>query len=235
MQYRSEQTDQISAALSKAQAMLEGAQLTGVNPHLKTSYSNLSDLMAAIRKPLGEHGLSIIHTPVCDANGWFLESQLLHESGQWIGCKLPILLGKNGNNQEFGSALTYMKRYAVGCLTGIAPAGDPADDDAEKTMHAPPVQPDFVKPKRAISEMQAKMVIAKAKKLDGLLERVERGWGTVPRLDPSDLPKVLFYIAAKKEQKGIPLDQRDQKDLAEGKALGFTMESIVQEIKDHQG
>ena len=235
MQYRSDQIDLISAALVKAQGALGPASEGGQNNHHNSSYAKLSDLMAAVREPLRSNGLAIIHIPICDQGGWFLESQLVHESGQWIGCRLPIILGKNGSNQEFGSALTYVKRYAVGCLTGVASSNDTTDDDGNKAEPKEIAKPEYNKPKRTISEAQCKMVRGKASHMEGLIDRVERGWGVVERLEPGDLPKVLFYIAAKKERAGIALDYRDQKDLAEGVAKGFSLDSIKHELKEHQG
>jgi hypothetical protein len=120
----SEQLDQLAKALSAAQGVMENAAKGKINPHFKSKYADLGSIWDAIREPLAKNGLSVVQLPFTDDAGLVrVSTLLLHQSGQWIeaGYALPPT---KGDAQGFGSAITYMKRYA---LTGMGVA--PEDDD----------------------------------------------------------------------------------------------------------
>jgi len=55
-------------------------------------------------------------------------TRLLHSSGQWMEDSVSAML-PNGDPQAVGSAITYLRRYALQAVAGIAAE----DDDAEAT------------------------------------------------------------------------------------------------------
>lgn len=123
--------DQIAAALSKAQAAIEnpeGSKTVETNSY-SYKYTPLNVILDAIKEPLSENGLSFTQLPKGAGDGkYFLETILMHTSGQQIKSVTPIMIGDmNNNNQAFGSALTYMRRYALTSMLGIATEDD---DDA---------------------------------------------------------------------------------------------------------
>ena len=85
-------------------------------------YAGLPDVTAAVMPLLAENGLSFIaHPRPVEGGGYELAATLLHTSGESITGALPI----NGRTpQEIGSAITYARRYLIGCLTGVV-----TDDD----------------------------------------------------------------------------------------------------------
>lgn len=94
-------------------------------------YADLADVSAATMPLLTKHGLSFITRPEAGERGWQLTGVLLHASGETIEGALPI----DGNTpQAWGSALTYMRRYLMGCLTGIV-----TDDDEDGALASRPV------------------------------------------------------------------------------------------------
>lgn len=126
---RSENINELAAALAAAQAHITGAAKDSVNPHFKSRYADLASVWDACRAPLTEHGLSVVQTTHAADNGVLLITTLLHTSGQWIAGELPI--GADWKNpQAVGSWLTYARRYALAALVGIAPD----DDDGEAAM-----------------------------------------------------------------------------------------------------
>ena len=92
----------------------------------KFSYAPLESILRATDKQLAENGLVISQTEHESA----VHSCLMHESGEWISNTVKIIFG-NGNAQEYGSALTYARRYGVTLLLGIS-ADD--DDDANSAL-----------------------------------------------------------------------------------------------------
>ncbi len=132
----SEQINELADALAKAQSIIENppknrevevvSKRTG--GRYKFKYTTLDAILDTIRVPLTSNGLWFTHTLEQDEHGKFrLVTTLLHKSGQWIASEQPLFFEGNPSNQEFGSALTYAKRYAVSAMFGIA---SDDDDDA---------------------------------------------------------------------------------------------------------
>lgn len=84
-------------------------------------YADLADVTHAAMPLLAKHGLSFVTTPYVTERGMGLEGVLLHESGERLTGSLPF---SGGQPQQIGSALTYLRRYLFGCMTGVV-----TDDD----------------------------------------------------------------------------------------------------------
>lgn len=152
----SESIDQLSVALSKVQAVLEGAKKDSLNPFHKSRYADLTSVWKAIREPLTAHGFSVVQSLGSTEQGWpTITTMLLHVSGQWIRDTLTMK-PKEDTPQGVGSAITYGRRYALSALVGVSPE----DDDGEaatgrgsrpatqKTMSAGDVRAAFQAPAR---------------------------------------------------------------------------------------
>ena len=90
------------------------------------TYADLADVTQSAMPLLARHGLSFITAPRTTETGRVLIGMLLHESGGVLEGELPI---GGTSPQEIGSALTYMRRYLLGCLTGVV-----TDDDDDGTL-----------------------------------------------------------------------------------------------------
>ena len=122
----SDQIDLISAALAKAQAEIENPLKDSTNPHFKSGYADLANVLEVCREPLSKNGLSITQPLFFEADKIFLATILSHTSGQWIKSFIPLPIQKPGS-QEIGSCITYMRRYSLSALVGVFQE----DDDAE--------------------------------------------------------------------------------------------------------
>lgn len=90
------------------------------------TYADLADVTEAAMPLLTAAGLSFSCLPETLERGFILRGVLLHTSGETLEGSLPI----QGNSpQELGSSLTYMRRYLLGCLTGIV-----TDDDDDGSL-----------------------------------------------------------------------------------------------------
>lgn len=123
----------LAAALCKAQAEMESAQEGGYNPHFKSSFCRLTDLINASRPALTKYGLSVTQYPNSDGENTFLVTELLHSSGDKISSKVRIVVDKPSDMQSFGKAMTYLKRYAYASMVGIAIADEQDDDDGNSS------------------------------------------------------------------------------------------------------
>jgi len=123
---QSETIGKLAEALAKAQAVMEGAAKTSANPFFKSKYADLASVWDACRKPLSDNGLSVTQT--CDVlenipDMVVIVTTLMHSSGEWISGKLAAKPTK-ADPQGVGSTITYLRRYSLQSIVGIAPDDD---------------------------------------------------------------------------------------------------------------
>jgi hypothetical protein len=124
----SENINELATALAKAQGELKPAVKNTTNTFYKSAYAALPEVMEACRAALSKHGLAVVQILKYDTTGEWLETMLIHNSGQWIKGMYPIRPVKN-DPQGLGSAQTYARRYALMAMVGVV-ADDESDDDA---------------------------------------------------------------------------------------------------------
>ena len=124
---KSEQINELAAALNKAQAEMSGAKKGAVNPFFKSKYADLNSVVDAVRIPFSENGLSYAQFPLFRDGFVGVETILMHTSGQWMSGELMLPMVKQ-DPQAAGSAITYARRYALQSVAGI-----PAEDDDGNT------------------------------------------------------------------------------------------------------
>lgn len=140
----SPELDKLAPALAKAQASVKGAAKDSMNPHFKSKYADLASVWDACRKPLTDNGLSVVQLP-----GWLdgrttLTTMLLHVSGQYIIGTAESPIGKQ-DPQGVGSAVTYLRRYALAAVASVAPEdddGEGAVSERGKAENVRPANPD---------------------------------------------------------------------------------------------
>lgn len=127
---------ELFSALSKAQATLKGATKDSSNPHFRSKYSDLESCWDACREALTSNGLCVSQHPIdAEKDGFIsLETVLAHTSGQTLASRFSVPLAKM-DAQAVGSALTYMRRYALCAVVGISPTDD--DGNAAVAAHNP--------------------------------------------------------------------------------------------------
>ncbi len=126
----------IATALARAQANMGKALKQANNPHFRSKYADLGNVMDACLPALNEAGIALIQPTGEDEYGRFVETILIHgESGESLTCRVPLIVSKN-DMQGYGSAVTYARRYGLMAMAGIAPE----DDDGNAAAKAPPKQ-----------------------------------------------------------------------------------------------
>jgi hypothetical protein len=85
-------------------------------------YAPLDAILAAVREPLATNGLAIAQL----LEGADLLTLLLHESGASLSARTPLPPWEGV--QQYGSMVTYIRRYALTAMLGIATEDD---DDGE--------------------------------------------------------------------------------------------------------
>ena len=125
---RSESLVEFTKALSKFQGEITSVKKTSVNPFFKSKYADLDAIWDVCRKPLSSNGLALVQIPVELEGNLYLETLLIHTSGEYIKGYLA-LNPKATDPQAVGSAITYARRYAMSAMLGVSAD---EDDDAEK-------------------------------------------------------------------------------------------------------
>ncbi len=138
---KSESIAALSAALAKAQGELENANKNANNPHFKSRYADLAELLNTVRPVLSKHGLAVIQMPSFDSGVASVETLLTHSSGEYVSstCSAPVT---KQDAQGVGSAITYLRRYSLAAFCGIAQE----DDDANSSVGHKTPPPQQAKP-----------------------------------------------------------------------------------------
>lgn len=127
---RSETIVTIAKALATAQSEMGSASKDAKNPFFKSSYADLNAIREAVLPVLNRHNISVLQ-PTIEVNGEsFVETVLLHESGEFLSSVTPIIAAKQNDAQSHGSGISYARRYGLQSFLCVGAE----DDDGEKAM-----------------------------------------------------------------------------------------------------
>lgn len=130
---KSESIKSLAAAMSKAQGEIENAGKNSTNPHFKSKYADLAEVLNTIRPVFAANGLAIMQFPSYDNDIASVETIITHSSGEWLSNIASAKVGRP-DAQGIGSATTYLRRYSAAAAAGIAQE----DDDANASIGKKP-------------------------------------------------------------------------------------------------
>ena len=172
---QSDTIGKLAEALAKAQGAIKGAVKDSTNPHFKSRYADLASIWDACRAALSANGLAVVQMPeAADPGTVALTTTLMHSSGEWVSATVTARLPQD-NPQGVGSALTYLRRYALAAAVGVAPDDD--DGNAASTPapngngHKPAQPAPATNGKHAASITVGEKVITRA--------QIETKWATL--------------------------------------------------------
>jgi len=127
----------ILPALLRFQGAVDGVRRDSANPHFRSRYASLENVIDTARPHLQDNGLVLTQAPGRVVEGCIeVTTRISHaESGEWIQATVHMPLAKK-DPQGAGSALTYGQRYSLMAALGLPPT----DDDAEMAMDRRPSQ-----------------------------------------------------------------------------------------------
>ncbi len=117
-----EQTNHIKDFMA-GQSSLETAIKNSSNPFLKNKYADIQEILDKVKSAFHENNYIIVQEGGADESGEFIDTKIIHTSGNLFNCKI-YLQYKKGDMQSLGGAITYARRYGLLSVTGI-----PVDDD----------------------------------------------------------------------------------------------------------
>lgn len=131
----------LATALAAAQLVMDNAIKESTNPAFRSRYADLAAVRAAVNLPLAQAGIACVQAPATQftAEGVTVcvETRLVHKSGQWMACTVTAA-PKDPSPQAIGSTITYLRRYGLLAIAGIAPEDDDGNAGSGRQHQAPP-------------------------------------------------------------------------------------------------
>ena len=205
------------AALAKAQGAMHNVPRDAENPFYKSRYATMSACMDVVRAPLAENGLCVIQQIVNGDNGSVgVETIIGHESGAEIRSTFYVTPAKP-DAQAVGSATTYLRRYGLMAMLGLAADDDdgneastpPRQESAEPPPPPPPAKVTCPERLHALCGEMLELIIQKEPDYPGDVDNVYRALlgrcnGRPSKLTPEF---ILAEIEKARADLGLPVDR----------------------------
>jgi len=130
------------------------------NPFHKNNYATLSAHLSALKPIFAKNGLAVIQMP-CSAGetiwgndrvgGIGIKTIIAHTNGTSIESTISIPVDTKTTGQQAGALLTYLRRYALASIAGVATEDDDAEIDRLTRSPAPASAPKASTPKSTTS------------------------------------------------------------------------------------
>jgi len=127
---------EIAKAFIKAQSEMRTPKKGNSNPFFKSKYADLNSVLEAVLEALHNNGIAILQPTVFIDGKSFVNTVLLHESGERLEGFTEILFSKPNDAQAQGSGITYARRYGLQSICGVGAE----DDDGNKAIQTPKKQ-----------------------------------------------------------------------------------------------
>lgn len=143
---RSQNIGELAKALAAAQGQMEAARKDTKNPFYGKSYSTLAACWDAVRDQLANNGLAVSQLPFEDGDRIGVETILMHSSDQWVSSSLSMTPVREKKGEGFiaaydpqaaGSTITYLRRYSLAAIVGIAQEDDDGNAGSGKNDKKP--------------------------------------------------------------------------------------------------
>jgi hypothetical protein len=165
----------IASALLKAQGAMGTAIKDAKNPFFKSKYADLNSIREACMPSLQANGITLLQPTITIDGKNYVETILIHESGEWMSCETEILFGKKDDAQAQGSGITYARRYGMQSFLNVGADDDDGNIASQPKAVAKPFLErgtiDFTNVTNAL--LQGKATIEDVKKKFQLLEPME--------------------------------------------------------------
>lgn len=121
----------ILKALAKFQAVCPAIKRAENNPFFKSKYASLESIQQHIKPYLNDCGLVVTQANTIINDLPFVQSTVWHvESGESVVSVFPVVAAK-ANAQDYGSAVSYAKRYSLTGLLNLIIQDE--DDDGNRS------------------------------------------------------------------------------------------------------
>jgi hypothetical protein len=145
----------ILQSLAKFQETCPAVMKASNNLYFKSKYASLEDIQKHIKPHLKSSGLVVTQANIVIEGSPYVESRVWDvSSGEYITSVFPVIVSKS-SAQDYGSAVSYAKRYSLTGLLNMIVA-DEDDDDNINSIYGIPDAVGFSNPSRVSTVTTAK-------------------------------------------------------------------------------
>ena len=206
--YSSAETNELDAALSKAQGEYPRIDYNRISKYFQKDYADLFAILTPVLPVLSKYNLNIRQTQKFMDGQLVLITKLSHASGQWVESRARIIPSKN-DPQSILSTKNMIKRDELMSVLCLSIANDPYDDNAERQMaddrqafakgtQAPVLYNPRERSTECISQDQLSMLEKELAPIPDFVEEIFKG-AVIDSL--ADLPKDKFNYTVDKIRK----------------------------------
>jgi hypothetical protein len=130
-----EKVSALWTAIAQAQSKLGPVPKNGRNPHFRTKYATLDDILKTTLPVFASVGIGITQWSSTSETGVRVKTIIGHQAGASVQDMIELPCDTS-NPQKVGSTLTYARRYALQSALGIA-----AEEDDDANASAIPSNP----------------------------------------------------------------------------------------------
>jgi hypothetical protein len=170
---KSESIKNLLMAFTKFQAEIRNPKSTATNPHFKSKYAPLNEVLNVVRPVLSKYGLSVVQNCYGNNVETSVVTILFHESGEFIESGEIKLKNEKATAQGMGSSVTYARRYSLNSMLGISSDGEDIDGNDEKQQ----AKTDEKQDPNLITIKQAQLLFTIASKDVELVKKVCEKYG----------------------------------------------------------
>lgn len=99
------------------------------NPFHKSKYASLAAHLSALKPIFAKHGLAIIQFPIGNDGAVGVRTMVVHADGGCVTSDALIPAEKGMSGQQAGAVISYLRRYALASVAGVATDDDDAETD----------------------------------------------------------------------------------------------------------
>lgn len=140
MKLTSDSLGNVAKALVAAQSEMGNALKDSKNPFFKSSYADLNAVREAVLPACNKHGISVLQPTVVYEGRKYVQTILLHESGEFVSGLTEILSVKELDAQAQGSGVSYARRYGLQSIANVGAEDDDGNSASGKKYEAPPIR-----------------------------------------------------------------------------------------------
>lgn len=136
-------------------------------------YATLDEVLGKTMPALTKYGLSLVSLPNTAGERRGVRTVLLHSSGEFLAVELVLPPSVDGA-QELGKAITYLRRYSITCLLGVAAEDDNDAPEGAGNLTKQPVDLKPAGPWRAQGDDGSPILEGDIKEFDDAIAKL--GW-----------------------------------------------------------
>lgn len=129
----SETIGKVSAAIVEALGNMGNAVKDSKNPFFKSTYADINSIREAAMPSLQAAKLTILQPPAVHEGKNYIETIILHESGEYVSSLNEVIVAKQNDPQSYLAAQTYTRRGALQAFLNMGSV----DDDGNTASNRP--------------------------------------------------------------------------------------------------